>query len=225
MTENPEVFVSAPVARLGDQMRHEGANRGPGCGHDEGTSPVVGAAVILLLTVALAAVVSVSVLGFTDSLDEPTLNDCGLPSGFAAPTDLCDERTMEVSLSDDPLGASGAEVRMRYVFGEPVASEDVRIEIDTPGGRATMEGIREGGIDDGFVRHGLKPANAEVYEDPDNIIDSSGFTSKIPAVMGEGDTAFFRLNSGANLYKGPAGFKIIHTPTGNVILNEELSKP
>lgn len=194
-------------------------------GDERGVSPLIGATVLVVLTVALGAVVFVSALGFTDSLDEPRLDDC-VPSSHAAPSPyVCDERVIEISLSEDPLAASGsAEVRMNHVFGEPVASEDIRIEIDTPGGNATMEGLREGGIDDGFVRHGLKPANVEVYEDPDNVIDSSGFTSKIPAVMEEGDLAFLRLNSDAKLDQGSAEFKIIHTPTGTVLVDEELSK-
>lgn len=195
-------------------------------GDERAVSPLIGATVLVALTVALGAVVFVSALGFTGGLDGPRLSDCVPSSHAATSVYACDERVIEVSLSEDPLAASGsAEVRINHVFGEPVASEDVRIEIDAPGGKATMEGIREGGIDDGFVRHGLKPANAEAYEDPDNIIDSSGFTSKIPAVMEESDTAFFRLNSDANLDKGPAEFEIIHTPTGKVMLNEELSKP
>jgi len=179
----------------------------------------------VVLTVALGAVVFVSAIGFTNGLDEPRLGDCVPSSHAATSVYVCDERVVEVSLSKDPLAASGsAEVRMNHVFGEPVASEEIRIEIDTPGGNATVEGLREGGIDDGFVRHGLKPANAEVFEDPDNIIDSSGFTSKIPAAMEEGDLAFFRLNTDANLDQGSAEFEITHTPTGTVLIDEELSK-
>jgi FlaG/FlaF family flagellin (archaellin) len=195
-------------------------------GDERAVSPLIGATVLVALTVALGAVVFVSAVGFTNGLDEPRLGDCVPSSHAATSVYACDERVIEVSLSEDPLAASGsAEVRINHVFGEPVASEDVRIEIDAPGGKATIEGLREGGIDDGFVRHGLKPANAEVFEDPDNIIDSSGFTSKIPAVMEESDTAFFRLNTDAKLDQGPAEFEITHTPTGEVILDEELSEP
>lgn len=195
-------------------------------GDERAVSPLIGATALVALTVALGAVVFVSAVGFTNGLDEPRLGDCVPSSHAATSVYACDERVIEVSLSEDPLAASGsAEVRINHVFGEPVASEDVRIEIDAPGGKATIEGLREGGIDDGFVRHGLKPANAEVFEDPDNIIDSSGFTSKIPAVMEESDTAFFRLNTDAKLDQGPAEFEITHTPTGEVILDEELSEP
>ena len=187
---------------------------------------MVGVAALALLTVVLAAVVFVSALGFAGSLDEPTPGGCALPSESATPANVCGERVVELRLSNDTLAASGsAEVRMRHVFGETIASEDIRIEVDSPGGAATIAGLREGGIDDGFARHGLKPANAEVYEDPENIIDSSGFTSKIPAVMEEGDTAFFRLNSDAKLDQGSAEFEITHTPTGTVLVDEELSKP
>jgi len=195
-------------------------------GDERAVSPLIGATVLVALTVALGAVVFVSAVGFTNGLDEPRLGDCVPSSHAATSVYACDERVIEVSLSEDPLAASGsAEVRINHVFGEPVASEDVRIEIDAPGGKATIEGLREGGIDDGFVRHGLKPANAEVFDDPDNIIDSSGFTSKIPAVMEESDTAFFRLNTDAKLDQGPAEFEITYTPTGEVILDEELSEP
>lgn len=210
-------------------MRHEnerGIHNDIQSGDERAASPLIGVTVLVVLTVVLGAVVFVSALGFADSPDEPRLDDCVPSSHAATSVYVCDERVIEVSLSEDPLAASGsAEVRINHVFGEPIASEDIRIEIDTPGGNATMERIREGGIDDGFVRHGLKPANAEVFEDPDNIIDSSGFTSKIPSVMEESDTAFFRLNSNAKLDQGPAEFEITHTPTGNVMVDEELSKP
>lgn len=183
----------------------------------------MGVTALVVVTVTLSAVVFVSVLGFTDTLDEPTVGDCEIPSRSATPVNVCEERVIEITLADDPLVASGsAEVRMRHAFGEPVASEDIRIEIDAPGGNATMEGLREGGIDDGFVRHGLKAANAQVFEDPDNIIDSSGFTSRVPAVMKEGDVAFFRLNDDAELDRGSASFEITHTPTGTVLVDEEL---
>ena len=180
----------------------------------------------MALTVALSSVVFVSVLWFTGSLDEPTVGDCALPSESATPVNVCEERVVEINLSEDPLAASGsAEVRMRHAFGKPLASEDIRIEVDAPGGSATMEGLREGGIDDGFVQHGLKPANADVFDDPDDIIDSSGFTSRVPAVMEEGDLAFFRLNDDAELDEGPVRFEITHTQTGTVLVDEELSEP
>lgn len=207
-------------------MKHKNerrSNRGARRGVDEGFSPVVGVAALALLTVVLAAVVFVSALGFTGSLDEPTPGGCALPSESATPVNVCGERVVDLRLSNDTLAASGsAEVRIRHVFGEPIASEDIRIEVDAPGGAATIDGLREGGIDDGFARHGLKPANAEVYEDPENIIDSSGFTSRIPEVMEEDDTAFFRLNDDAELDRGAVSFEVTHTPTGTVLVDEDL---
>jgi|GEM_PF-4805583 len=196
---------------------------------ERAVAPVIGTVMLVMITVMLAGAFTVSALGFTDSIDdEPTIGECKLPSQSATPVGMCDERVAKMSVSADSVGSTGAELEINHMFGRPIASEDMRIEIDAPGGTATMEGINENGITDAYFcwynddECRLKDATVERYEDPNNMIDSGGDASKVPAVMEEGDTMFFRLSNSAELDKGSATLTFTHTPTGTELINQEI---
>lgn len=215
------------------KMKHEdNRNVYTGSGDVRGVSTVIGVVILVMITAMVAGAFTVSALGFTDNLeDEPTLGECKLPSQSATPTNVCDERVANLETNVDYLGSTGGEVKVHHIFGEPIASENVRIEIDAPGGTATMEGINEDGITDAtFCWYNsdecrLKDATVDNYEDPENIIDSGGDTSKIPAVMEEGDTMYFRLSNSAKMTEGTTTLTVTHPPSGTELINEPIYDP
>lgn len=200
-----------------------------GTGDDRAVAPVIGAVMLVMITAMVAGAFSITALGFTDNIDdEPTIGECKLPSQSATPVGMCAERVAKLSVSADSVGSTGSEIAINHMFGRPIASEDMRIRIDTPGGTATMEGINEGGITDAYFcwynsdECRLKEATVDRYEDPENIIDSGGDTSKVPAVMEEGDTTYFRLSNNADMDEGSATLTVTHTPTGTELIDQEV---
>jgi flagellin-like protein len=200
-----------------------------GTGDDRAVAPVIGAVMLVMITAMVAGAFTVSALGFTDNIDdEPAVGPCELSSESAASVHMCEESVAEMSMSADSTTSAGAGIEINHMSGEPIASEDMRIEIDAPGGNAVMEGINENGITDAYFcwynsdECRLKDATVQRYEDPNNIIDSGGATSKVPAVMEEGDTTYFRLSNNAEMDEGSATLTVTHTPTGTELINQEV---
>lgn len=196
---------------------------------DHAISPVIGTVMLVMITVMVAGAFTVSALGFTDNIDdEPAVGPCELSSESAASVHMCEESVAEMSMSADSTTSAGAGIEINHMSGEPIASEDMRIEIDAPGGNVVMEGINENGITDAYFcwynddECRLKDATVDRYEDPNNMIDSGGDTSKVPAEMRVGDTMFFRLSNSAEMDKGSATLTVTHTPTGNELISQEV---
>ena len=199
---------------------------------DHAISPVIGTVMLVMITVMVAGAFTVSALGFTDNIDdEPAVGPCELSSESAASVHMCEESVAEMSMSADSTTSAGAGIEINHMSGEPIASEDMRIEIDAPGGNVVMEGINENGITDAtFCWYNsdecrLKDATVENYDDPENIIDSGGDTSKIPAVMEEDDTMYFRLSNSAKMTEGTTTLTVTHPPSGTELINEPIYDP
>ena len=136
-------------------------------GSDKGTSPVIGAILMVAVTVILAGIIGVSVLGFQDRLKEP---------GAVAGMTTEGEFDREVSFP----GGTASITRITHVSGDEVSADEMRIHVDTPGGTVRIDNIPEDGCGN-FACGGM------VIEDPNNILKSS-FNSEheIPSLFGGG---------------------------------------
>jgi flagellin-like protein len=137
-------------------------------GSDKGTSPVIGAILMVAVTVILAGIIGVTVLGFQDNVKDP-----GAVAGM----------TTEGELDRDvgfPGPATASIIRITHVAGDEVSADEIRIHVDTPGGTFRIDNIPEDGCGN-FACGGM------VIDDPNNILKSS-FNSEheIPSLFGGG---------------------------------------
>jgi len=177
--------------------------------HDRGVSSVIATVLLVAVVVLVAAVVSATAFGFTADLREPGPTVAESSGRLVA----------DVSGSNDQI------VRLTHEAGDPIPVDEIEIVVRACGSQGRLVNLPASDGD---------PRPTGDYVAGDDLFDNS--YNSVSGPIGEdgrtvdgrwtaGETATFRIvNSACSLAPGDtATVRVVHTPTGSVVIEEELT--